>query len=313
MNNLILDGYATDELNAALNDPHLSLLVREINHKYKLVAYRKAENSDSKVHMCDANGLNACSLAVTVENSEPTFHYHSPWYEKDRGNSTQDRQTLRSKKLSALMATLKRHDVVPKSEFLVEQIVAKPIISTVYSQIRWAYRYDDPRPLEAQIGRTLLKIMFGEEPEAAYSTLDREYCRMILDKYNDIEQIVQTVKDTQQRIMHEPFYAIGANAGEQYIIGKAKVETDKAEGLRMTVIEPFKRVKSVMEIEELRGFLTMLKVTHDKMAESGRRMLGGEFKIPYTDHYDKDMEVVYGYNNVDRYNRQWMVFPCSAV
>jgi hypothetical protein len=252
-------------------------------------------------------------LEVTFENSEPTFHYHSPWYEKERGSSSQDRQTLRSKKLSALMATLKRHDVVPNSEFLVEHIVAKPVLGTVYEQIRWAHRYDHPSALDAQIGRTLLKIMFGEETDAAYNTLDRAHCRALLDKYNEVEQIIQTVKDTQQRIMHEPFYAVGANAGEHYIVGKAKVERDAHSNKTFTVIEPFKRIKNLMDVEELRGFMTMLKITHDKMAEGGRRMLGGDFKIPYVDYFDKDMDVVYGYNSVDRYNRQWMVFPCSSA
>jgi hypothetical protein len=211
------------------------------------------------------------------------------------------------------MATLKRHNVVPDGDKLLDQMVVRPVAHTVYDQIRWAYRYDDPRPLDAQVGRVLLKIMFSEESDSAYSQLDRTYCRGLLDKYNEVDKIVQTVKNMQQSIMHEPFYAIGANTGSSYLIGKAKVEVSNTGARSLVVVEPFKRIKSLMDVEELRGILTMLKISHDKMADNGRRMLGGDFKIPYADHFDTDMEVVYGYNSVDRYNRQWMVIPCSAV
>lgn len=318
MNNLILDGFASDKLVLAMSNPQLEMLVREVNHKYKLLAYSITSRDDDKVvgggkvHMCDADGLPVCSLYVTAEN-EPKFHYYSPWYEKDRGSSNEDRHTIHSKKLSALMATLKRHNVVPDKDKLLDQIVARPIVYTVYDQIRWAYRYDDPRPLDAQVGRVLLKIMFSEESDSAYSQLDRTYCRGLLDKYNEVDKIIQTVKNMQQSIMHKPFYAIGVNTGSSYLIGKAKVEVNNTGVRSLVVIEPFKRIKSLMDVEELRGILTMLKISHDKLADNGRRMLGGDFKIPYTDYFDTDMEVVYGYNGVDRYNRQWMVIPCSAV
>lgn len=323
MNKLFLEGFETDEAVLALSNPHVSKLVREMTYKYGLLVYGSSKTDSEKVlggatlHMGTKAGLPVCTVYVKAAGDDKVeYCYNAPWKEKQRGSSSEDRQTYRSNKLNILMATLHKNKVVPPEDKVIDAATA-PLRTIVYYQVIKAYGDTDKRALDATIGHALLKRMFNEADDSIYGTLDRAHCRELLDKWNQLDNAAKERDETAKRLFGEPFYAIGVNTGKHYIVGKAIVidGTDQNgwTDRKMQIVEPFKRIKSLYEVEELRAMLTMLKVNHDKLAQDGKRMLGGDFLIPFQDFYDKNLEVAYGYDSLNRYNRQWMTIPCSAL
>lgn len=325
MKRLVLEGFESPSIDSALGNPHVLKLVREVNYRYGLEAYAVTEKDSllgrAKVHMGTKNGLPVCTVYANLDTDDAgddvvIYNIHQPWRSKERGSSEEDRETYRSKKLNVLMATLQKFDVMPKENKILDRLL-KPLTGTVYRQVSNSYGSLGKDSLPAEISHALLKRMFGEADDSIYGTLDRTFCKGILDKYNEVDEAVKEREETIQRIWAEPFYAIGVNNGKNYIVGKAKIvftPTPYGSDRSVEVVEPFRRMKSLYEIEELRGILTMLKIDHDRLASENRvRMAGSDFLIPIQDHYNRDMEVVYGYDSVTRYDRQWMVIPCTAL
>lgn len=320
MKRLVLEGFESPEIDSALGNPHVLKLVREVNHRYGLEVYSVSEKDNllgrAKVHMGTSSGLPVCTVYASAEDDDTViYNYHSPWRSKERGSSEEDRETYRSKKLNVLMATLQKFEVVPKEEKVITHMMERPITGIVYNQVLSNFRSTGKEALNPEVAHKLLKRMFDEADDSIYATIDRTLCKSILDNYNKADETAKERDETVQRIWGEPFYAIGVNTGKHYLVGKAKLvftRTPYGMDRKMEVVEPFKRMKSLYEVEDLRGILTILKVSHDKV-QTHARMAGGDFLIPVRDYYDADLEVAYGYDRVTRYDRMWMVVPCSAV
>lgn len=328
MKRLVLEGFESGEIDSALGNPHVMKLVREINHRYGLEVYGVSAKDNllgrAKVHMGTSSGLPVCTVYASAEDDDTViYNYHSPWRQKERGSSEEDRETYRSKKLNVLMATLQKFNVMPKAETLIKAMFERPLTGIVYNQLLYTFKSTGKEALPAEYAHALLKRMFDEADDSVYGTLDRTICKGILDNYNRADETAKERDEAVQRIWGEPFYAIGVNSSPKeyggvgdYIVGKGKMvftNTPYGKDRSLEIVEPFKRMKSLYAVEELRGILTILKVSHDKKAETNSRMLGSDFLIPVQDYFDRDLEVAYGYDRINRYDHQWMVIPCTAL
>lgn len=328
MNNMILEGYESDTIVQSLNNPHLSLLAREITHVYGLKIYSAKETNDylgrARLYLCKPDGFPIGEIYVKLEPSDSNdsdgekeikvrYNYYSPFFSKQRGTNEEDRSTLSSSRLATLMGSMKKNKVMPDFKKYAGDMHSC-VINGVRSCIRNAVGYVNPNNyVNKDIIHPLLKAMFGELPvDEAFARLDRTAAKALLDNYNEADRIKTEQAELEERILKGPFYAIGASRkDEDYLVGVCRTEDGKS---TLHVDKPFKRIKTLAEVEELNGVLAMLKIRNEKIA-ADKLSAGSDFKIPVVDYYDRDMEVCYAYqsSSANTYIRQWMIIPCTGI
>ena len=130
-----LDGYRDEEAYEVLKSSPVFPLVREMEFKYGLKVLRRTQlNSGHGVvtawQLAYPNGIAVCKVFTNnqggKDGNQLEYCYRSPFYVKERGDSRQDKETIRSIKISSLMATLTRQDVVPQ----VNDMVGKKLKNT---------------------------------------------------------------------------------------------------------------------------------------------------------------------------------------
>ena len=120
---LILDGFGSDLLVEQINASPTKKLIQELNYKYGLKVLTTTQNSENYTHrplefvVCHPDTGFAVAKVWTVQDGgETEYNYRSPYYTKERGSNQADRETIHSRKLSSLMATLKRNNVVSDND-----------------------------------------------------------------------------------------------------------------------------------------------------------------------------------------------------
>jgi hypothetical protein len=111
-NKLIYEGFDSPALAEAIEKSPTKTLLRELEYKYGLKAIAFSVSPYNKeIHFLVANpqGIAIANVWTHTEDGDVVYNYRSPFYKKERGSDTADRETLHSKKLSSLMATLKRN------------------------------------------------------------------------------------------------------------------------------------------------------------------------------------------------------------
>ena len=127
---LIYEGFENEHLEHLINESSCKKLIQELNFRYGLkVISRFDENpllrrSYETFIMADPSGFAVARVWVDKEDGADVYNYRSPFYRKERGSDSADRETLHSKKLSTLMATLKRNNVVPPSDGIINRFPA---------------------------------------------------------------------------------------------------------------------------------------------------------------------------------------------
>ncbi len=134
---LILDGFGSDRLVEQINASPTKKLIYELNYKYGLKVLATTQLPESwgvrplEFVMCQPDTGFAVAKVWTIESAgEIEYSYRSPYYTKERGNGREDKETLHSKKLSSLMATLKRNDVIADNDYIFKEVI-DPVINDV--------------------------------------------------------------------------------------------------------------------------------------------------------------------------------------
>ena len=109
-------------LGMAIATSDCKTLVREICFKYDLKVMCTVERKgavDDRAFLLVKDGWNPIGEVYTKilrdnDNKEFTeYSFFSHYYEKARGRNTDDRHTLRSKKISSLITTIKKMKAIP--------------------------------------------------------------------------------------------------------------------------------------------------------------------------------------------------------
>ena len=324
--NYVYQNYLTPELETLLTEnPALNKFVREL-HLYGLYAYDHAKVSEStSVYMCNTFGVHIAKVRIgRVEDKDggqvDEYIYHSHWYSKQRGRSDNDRKTLRSVKLSSLMATIKRNDVIPdlvKSQTILTDRASdfsSAIEQSVAPKIRG---YKPSHDLDSEVFHTFLKVYLGGESPDLLLRLDRSKLQKILNNYNEIDRAVAERKQAvQDKLLSEEMYAIGVTNNGDYLVSKFKVTPNNENDLVINVSE-MKRVKSLIESNpEFIPLLTIHKAANENSLELyGPIKNNDNWALFNRDAYDSNLDMIFtsfvrGYDG-DRV--QWVVFPCSAI
>jgi len=303
MSRFILEGFVSDELVGNLNNDVAFPLVRELCHKFGLRVLTYVQQGDiRKFQLCLPNGMAVGKAWAKMESdAKYTYYYRSPYYRKERGRTHEDKETLKSTKVSSLMATIKRVGAVPSIPVMNDKKLR--ILEDAIGLLSGAMGNSNKSSseLSADEIQALLCAYLGETPNGNHLTIDTIKCQKVLDKYNEADRVVARRVEETNRFFGNPFYMIGSDEYGHFLVGKVKIVGNK----QYEIIESFKRYKDITEYADLIPVMTMTKLAY----EDKHNLQGGY--LPITDKYDENLDAVFFYNTrATHYDCIWMVTPC---
>ena len=283
--------------------------MRDMCHKFGLKVLAETELSGKQAfQLCHTNGMavgKAFCRDIDDNGSLATeYCYRTPYYKKERGSSDEDKQTLRSTKVSSLIATIGRVKAIRSIDKLVEKKMNKLGDAKDIMEKAMGSAYKSSSELQADEIQALLCAFLGETPNGNHITIDTVKCKKVLDKYNEADRIRVKKLEEVGRFFSNPFYMIGADQFNHFIVGKVKVTGEK----QYEIVEQFKRYKDITERDDLIPVMTMTKLAYEG---KNHRMQNGY--IPTSDMYDENLDAVFFYNtNPTNYDHAWMATPCPT-
>jgi hypothetical protein len=278
------------DLEEKLSSSNLLGLVRELNHKYGLVVYEEAQfnnQTDDNFLLTDGQGLPIGRVFML----EDSYCYHAPYVAKERGSDDFDRHTFRSKKLSTLMTTLKRMNIVTSSDEVINRINGQ--IDNLVRRVVGEFPHKSKYSLDGDDAHILLSAMLDGKSLNDFTQSTRDKYLEILDKYKEADILSAKRKQGVEEMFNDTYLIFGDALGH-YMVADAGYEYEpKNQNLMIKVKSPFKRVKNLTGYPRALTALTMNKVH-----------LGENFKpfnkdslVPMGDKYIPDLELVYGYRS----------------
>jgi hypothetical protein len=307
MNKYIVEGFETKELASYIEKSPCKRFIQELNFKFGLKVLdldtKPWAGITEKFFLTESSGAFVVATIFLEKDGENIiYNYRSPYYRKERGSGSADRETLHSKKLSTLMATLKRNEVVPPLDGMIKMRHEDCFRSAVQDFSSHHGNINKRVSLESDEIHSLLRQVFRGE-DAHQITLNK--CKEILDKYDEIDKIKDVRDKDIARFFDNGFYAIGADSFNHLVVGVLK-KNDKDR--KFDVVKPFKRVKDLSEYEDIQPIMLMLKVFSQNKYE-GEKLYGSY--LPQKNDYLPDLDVMLACcRSTDEYNLTWAMFPC---
>jgi hypothetical protein len=307
MSRYILEGFNEEGFEESLKASRVFPLVRDLCHKFNLKVLAETELSGKQAfQLCHPNGMTVGKAFVRDIDDNGSlateYCYRTPYYTKERGRSHDDKTTLRSTKVSSLIATIGRVKAIPNIERMVDKKMSKLGDAREIMEKAMGSTHKSTSELYADEIQALLCAVLGETPNGNHITIDTVKCKKVLDKYNEADRIRVKKLEEVGRFFSNPFYMIGADQFNHFIVGKVKVIGDN----QYEIVEPFKRYKNITERDDLIPVMTMTKLAYEG---KGHRMQAGY--IPATDMYDESLDAVFFYEQqATHYDYIWMATPC---
>ena len=292
MNNRLFHAVASDSLQEEVLTSDVLSLVKELNHAYGLKVYRDSTNNGYRGFvMCNDEGLPIAKVFM----SDDSYCYHAPYQQKSRGSDEFDRQTYRSKKLSTLMSTLKKANIVTTTDRVLA--FHKRSLETLVTRVAGSYEDKTKDSMPSSFAQKLLQAMVDGKDINSFSQSDRDKYLELLDIYKKID-ILKVEKKKGIESMFSNCYLVFGDSNGQYLISESSYEYNSSAysgTLKLTIkpTKPFKRVKDLSDYPSVLSTITMLKVH-----------LGDDFRpysadnnglFPLGDKHIPDLDVVYGY------------------
>jgi hypothetical protein len=312
MNKLIYEGFETENLAAELENSSCKRLIQELNFKYGLKVVDKVDphslsrSSPISFLLADPNGFMVAKVWTDKECDDVVYNYRSPFYRKERGSDSADRETLHSKKLSTLMATLKRNNVVPPPDGMINKYPSDSFNQGISMMDSYHGRdYKNSNFSADEIHAMLKIILVGENPDG----FDINKCKEMLDKWNEQDRIKVEKRKDIERFFDSEFYAIGADKLNHLVIGSVKrMVRQGTEHYTFEVVKPFKRV---MEMPDEFKAITLMNKVH---AEGKNVTKFYANIIPAESGYNPDLDLInVTARHVDEFNPHWTLVPCSGL
>lgn len=299
-----------------LKDDKVFPLIRELNFKFGLKILKPVQSQLGADHhvtgawcLVDKYGL-AYGTAGMVFNDKEQWEYcfRTPYYLKQRGQNRQDKETVRSVKISSLISTLTREKVMTHDLMRRKGELASQATDELRSSFGRTYKSHDLTVDEVQ---SLLARYLGESTDKKFVDLDLDKCKMALDNMNRVDDTMNLKTQEVERFFGNGYYQIGIDEFGHLIVGKFKAsEFDHSrQSMNLECIEPFKRYVNG-DCEELAPFLTMVKLAYEHTNHNKTKTFG----VPIIDEYNKDLDaVLYNRERPTRYDCQWIFTPLGGV
>ena len=294
MNDRLFHAVASDSLKEEVLTNNVLPLVRELNHTYGLKVYCKNHHQGYLGYsMCNDEGL----PIARVFFHDDSYCYHAPYQQKSRGSDEFDRQTYRSKKLSTLMSTLKKANIVTTTSRVLAHFNRR--LNDLISRVSSSFEDKSKDNLRAEDAQKLLQARVDGKDINYFSQGDRDLYLQILDNYKNLYKI-NLFNKLGVDYMFIDFYLVLVDVNGQYIICESTYEyapspySTGAVKLAIKPTTPFKRVKNLTDYPSIISTLTMLKVN---LGDNFRPFSGltDNNLFPRGDKHIPDLDVVYGY------------------
>jgi hypothetical protein len=307
-----LDGFGSDEELTSLKESLTFPLVRELEFKFGLKVLRFCpvrtdHGAQGALQLCNKFGIAIAKVWACKNNDgKMEYNYRSPYYTKERGQSREDKETIRSVKISSLMATLTRHNVVPPHDVMVGKKVAmtRDAMGLMRRAIGDASKAQELRPEEVH---ALLAQFLGQDLNSRGLSIDLDKCKNTLDKYDEADRIRDKRVEEVDRAFANPYYMIGVDELGHHIIGKFRLSVmDEANNkFQYETIEPFKRYATIEGYPDLVPLMTMVRVAYET------KDTGKQSGYPIQDKYDENLDMAFFYSQrPTHYDCLWMTTPC---
>jgi hypothetical protein len=313
-------------LGMAIATSECKTLIREICFKYDLKVLCTVERQDAvdkKSFLLVRDGWNPIGevysriLRDSDDKDFTEYSFYSHYYEKARGKSVDDRHTLRSKKISSLMTTIKKMKAIPSD------IVA----TTRKHTMQWA---DNISSYEGKLGmerksvsdagfhasdlQAIMEYVLGESPNTNMTVAIQDKCKIALDKYKSIDKMNDSTRQELSRLFDTAFYVVGASQNDYLVVGIARctntLSASSRSNYEFEMVKPIKLVDNLEEFPELLSVMTMWKAQRESEG-SNRKLLGGALPIT-TSTVNKELDLVIDYEyGTTPYHFVWLMTPCS--
>jgi hypothetical protein len=310
--NLIYEGFETQQLSETIDKSTTKILLQELEYKYglKTIAF-SVSPYNKEIHFLVANpqGFAIANVWTHTEAGDVIYNYRSPFYRKERGSDVADRETLRSKKLSSLMATLKRNDVIPPSDGTLPSHVGECFAQgTGLLDSHHGSDYKQSNLSSDDIHALLKKVFLGVNPDE--KTMD--ISKQLLDKFDSKDKIKEAKQQDLIRFFDNEFIAVGADKLNHLVIGTVRRLPKQGDYPRFEVVKPFKRFTDIPEeYESVRAPLLMHKLVVDN--KDNNTVFYANI-IPASSGYNPDLDLVSVMKaRVDEFNSMWVLIPCSTL
>jgi hypothetical protein len=301
-------------------------LIREICFKYDLKVMCTVERQDAvdkKAFLLVKDGWNPIGevyARILRDNDDKDFteySFFSLYYEKARGKNADDRRTLRSKKISSLMTTIKKMKAIPPDA----------VATTRKHTNQWG---DNIHSFEGKLGlerksisdagfhaielQAMMEYVLGESPNTNMTAAIQDKCKIALDKYRSIDKMNSSTREELSRMFDTAFYVVGANHADTLVVGVARctntLSASSRSAYEFEMVKPIKLVDNLEEFPELLSVMTMWKAQRESEG-SNRKLLGGVLPIA-TSTVNKELDLVIDYEyGTTPYHFAWLMTPCS--
>lgn len=308
-------------------------LVRELNYRYGLVVMGGAANSKyadeafdaaRRLYLVDEKGLYA-GEAIYKDDS---YCFRSVVTYKERGQG-ESRFEYYSAKLPALMGTLKREKAVITGDDLFNKNVRSKLLEAVGLYDESFGATQKKSELGGEHEHLLLQIVFNNRSLQSVPTESINYFQSALDTFSKVDMLVEERKNQIAEVFASPITAACLDKTGTYLVGKVRinpawsVNNDRTlhhENTMITVAEPFKRVKNLLEdVPDLRHRLVMTKTFIEQSSRwSDRYKLNEASMFPVTignrDTYLPEVNVVtiaadkWHTSSIDSSQPEWTFF-----
>lgn len=315
MERFFYDGFRNEEAYEELKSSPVFPLVRELEFKYGLKVLRSSRiNTGSDFgtawQMVHKNGIAVCKVYTHngggKSGNQLEYCYRSPFYKKERGDSQADKETIRSVKISSLMATLTRQNVVPSMDDMTGKKI-KNIREAMELMKRALGNSNKSNDFTHNEIHALLLMALGKSPNSDWVKIDQNKCIKALDVYEEADRLAKVKAEESGRFFYNPFYMIGVDEFGDYLIGKFKLIPVQDGAFQYETVEPFKRYSTYESVPDLIPVMTMTKVAYE---DKQCRKAG---VIPVDDKYDEGLDAVFFYHTTPtHYDHAWMVTSCPT-
>ena len=322
MKRYMYKGTWSQELEDMVENSKSKPIVEEMFYKYGLTVYAKSSRSNGGIDsfLMTMDGLPYCEVytedVLNIKTGEPCpcYCYYSDFYQKDRGTDSEDKRTLRSTKLSKLIATIdKKQALMPDYTSLVSRYLMNEMASGVVSKINPSGAKKYIGDLKIPLVEKLLSYAISKTPLGGEELKE---AKVILDKWTKVDDDERRTKQKVQAILGNEIYMIAETSTDGYAIGSIKI-TDLTTWREHELIKPFQRVLSLDDyeyIDEIRPALTMYKVYKESVDSQGTTISHKDYDLSYPrQEYHEDVGVITAYDNYPggspQYRPVWTIIP----
>jgi len=313
-------------LGLAIATSECKTLIREICFKYDLKVMCTVERQDAvdkKSFLLVRDGWNpigevyARILRDNDSNNFTEYSFYSHFYEKARGKSVDDKHTLRSKKISSLLTTIKKMKAIPSDAVATMRKHTTQWgdnIGSYESNLGLQRKSVSDAGFHATELQAVMEHVLGESPNTNMTAAIQDKCKIALDKYKEIDKLNASTRQELSRLFDTAFYVVGANHADTLVVGIARCTNTLSASSRseyqFEMVKPIKQVDNLEEFPELLSVMTMWKSQRESEGNS-RKLLGGVLPIT-TSTVNKELDLVIDYEyGTTAYHFVWMMTPCS--